>query len=67
MRFILETDDYIDPYQSYLEIEVEFDPLNYLKNSLTADISRFTNRPGTTTPGQLPVFMLDGPSTSLIS
>lgn len=30
VRFVFETRDYIDPYNSYLEVEVEFDPANYL-------------------------------------
>jgi hypothetical protein len=54
IRFIFETKDFIDPYQSYVEVEVTFDPASYPPNCTNG-----------TDASIKPSFMLDGPSTSL--
>ena len=49
VRFILETTDYIDPYSTYLELEVEFDPVDYLRTCQSTEIlggSTYTNWTG---------------------
>lgn len=58
IRFVFETQDYIDPYNSYLEIEVEFNPSDYLSNHSYNNSNDW--------PVGCPIFMLDGPATSLI-
>lgn len=61
VRFQFQTNDYIDPYNSFLEVEIEFDPANYL-NTYTTHVGGIN----VTSAGDCPIFMLDGPSTSLI-
>lgn len=35
VRFLFQTKDFIDPYQSYIEMEVEFDPADYDVNGIS--------------------------------
>ena len=53
VRFIFETPYFIDPYQSYVEVEVTVDQNDYAYLDLT---NKCDVRPS---------FNLDGPSTSL--